>query len=114
MPQDIEQIDIEGGSGNIYLEVDPSVHRNMYLYGGPGDNTLIGGSGQDTLVGGPGSSVIEGGPGDSDLYGGDGPSPDGIPLDSVGGGTATEQTLTPGRNTLSPAPATIISTPTGA
>ena len=99
MPADVEQVALEGGPGNNLIQVDPSVTRNMFLYGGPGNNTLIGGSGSDTLVGGPGSSVIYGGTGDSILYGGDMPSQDAPPqLDSSG--TVTPHQETPGHNTL--------------
>src|SRR5262249_30586110 len=69
LPDDVEQIALEGGNGNNRIVVDPSVHRNMFLYGGPGHNTLQAGSGNDTLVGGPGSSVLYGGTGDDVIYG---------------------------------------------
>jgi Ca2+-binding RTX toxin-like protein len=69
LPDDVEQIALEGGNGNNRIAVDSSVHRNLFLYGGPGHNTLQAGSGNDTLVGGPGSSLLEGGTGDDVIYG---------------------------------------------
>jgi Ca2+-binding RTX toxin-like protein len=99
LPPDVGQVAIEGGPGNNFIQVDPSVTRNMFLYGGPGHNTLMAGSGSDTLVGGPGSSVLYGGIGDDFLYGGDMPAQDQQPvLDSAG--TVTDHQPAPGRNTL--------------
>ena len=76
MPPDVEGIALEGGPENNQITVDPSVTTGVYVYGGPGNNTIYGGSGSDTLVGGLGSSVIYGGTGDSVLYGGDMPAQD--------------------------------------
>ncbi len=58
---DIQNVAIEGGTGDNVIRVDPSVTRNMYLFGGPGSNTLMAGSGSDTLVAGTGTSVLYGG-----------------------------------------------------
>jgi Ca2+-binding RTX toxin-like protein len=99
MPPDVEQVALEGGPGNNLIQVSPSVTRNMFLYGGPGHNTLMAGSGNDTLVGGPGSSLLYGGTGNDVLYGGDMPSQDTQPLlDSSG--TVTSHQLAAGHNTL--------------
>ena len=54
MPSDVEQVALEGGPANNIIQADSSVTRDMFLYGGQGNNTLIGGSGNDTLVGGSG------------------------------------------------------------
>ena len=95
VPADVEQVALEGGPGNNVIQVDPSVTRDMFLYGGPGDNTIYGGSGNDTLVGGPGSSVLYGGTGNDILYGGDMPSQDQQPmLDPAG--TVTPHQQAPG------------------
>ena len=40
---------LKGGSGNTWIQVDPSVTLNALIYGGPGQNTLIGGGGNDTI-----------------------------------------------------------------
>jgi Ca2+-binding RTX toxin-like protein len=99
MPPDVEDVALEGGPGDNLIQVDPSVTRNLFLYGGPGHNTLMGGSGNDTLVGGPGSSVIYGGSGDDVIYGGDMPTQDLRPvLDPYG--TITDRVLPPEHNTL--------------
>ena len=97
VPPDVEQVALEGGPGNNLIQVDRSVTRDMFLYGGPGNNTLIGGSGNDTLVGEPGNSVLWGGPGDSILYGGDLPSQDGVQYVS---GTLTSNPQATGNSTL--------------
>ncbi|HEX4609043.1 MAG TPA: invasin domain 3-containing protein, partial [Urbifossiella sp.] len=76
LPPDIPNVELEGGSGDNWIQVDPSVTRNMHLYGGSGKNTLMAGSGNDTLVAGPGQSVLYGGTGDDFLYGGDEPTHD--------------------------------------
>ena len=99
MPTDIEQVAVEGGPGDNVIKVDPSVSRDMYLYGGPGNNTIMGGSGNDTLVGGPGSSLLEGGSGDDVLYGGDLPAQDAQPQLDSSGNVATH-TQAAGNNTL--------------
>ena len=96
MPDDVEQVALEGGPNNNIIQADRSVTRNMFLYGGPGNNTLIGGSGNDTLVGGPGNSVLWGGPGNDVLYGGDMPSQNTTPYF----GTATVVPQTPGNSTI--------------
>ncbi len=108
LPPDIANIDLAGGPGNNWIQVDPSVTRNLYLYGGPGHNTLMAGSGNDTtggasgsdtLVAGPGTAVLYGGAGDDILYGGDGPTQD-APPDLSKYGTATPITTTEGHDTL--------------
>ena len=99
MPDDVEQVALEGGPNNNVIQVDRSVNRNMFLYGGPGNNTLIGGSGNDTLVGGPGNSVLWGGPGNVVLYGGDMPSQNTTPLSNIFGATSIAP-ATPGNSTI--------------
>ena len=53
LPGDIPNIQLEGGPGNNWIQVDPSVTRNVTIYGGPGYNVLMAGSGNDTLIAGP-------------------------------------------------------------
>ncbi len=67
----INNIQLEGGPGNNWIQVDPSVTRSITLYGGPGYNVLMAGSGNDTLIAGPGSGVLYGGTGSDTLSGGD-------------------------------------------
>src|SRR5205807_1341542 len=69
MPPGIDNVALEGGPGDNVIQVDPSVTLNMYLYGGPGHNTLMAGSGNDTLVAGSGTAVLHGGSGNDVLYG---------------------------------------------
>jgi Ca2+-binding RTX toxin-like protein len=45
---------------------------NVYLVGGPDDDTLSGGDGDDELFGRGGNDVLHGGPGNDILHGGDG------------------------------------------
>jgi len=74
LPSGISQIDLQGGQANNWIQVDPSVTHNMYLYGGPGSNTLMAGSGNDTLIAGTGTAVLYGGSGEDLLYGSDTPA----------------------------------------
>ena len=74
LPGDIPNIQLEGGPGNNFIQVDPSVTRNVTIYGGPGYNVLMAGSGNDNLIAGPGTAVLYGGTGDDTLYGGDLPN----------------------------------------
>ncbi len=76
LPGDIPNIQLEGGPGNNFIQVDPSVTRNVTIYGGPGYNVLMAGSGDDNLIAGPGTAVLYGGTGDDTLYGGDLPTQD--------------------------------------
>jgi Ca2+-binding RTX toxin-like protein len=72
----INNIQLEGGPGNNLIAVDPSVTRDVTIYGGPGQNVLMAGSGNDALIAGPGTAVLYGGIGDDTLYGGDLPTED--------------------------------------
>ena len=72
----INNIQLEGGPGNNFIQVDPSVTRDVTIYGGPGYNVLMAGSGNDTLIAGPGTAVLYGGSGQDTLYGGDLPTQD--------------------------------------
>jgi hypothetical protein len=56
-------IRIEGGDGNDFITVDPSVTIEAVLYGGAGDDTLAGGAGNDRLYAGAGKDVLNGGAG---------------------------------------------------
>jgi Ca2+-binding RTX toxin-like protein len=76
LPGNIPNIQLEGGPGNNLIQVDPSVTRDVTIYGGPGHNVLMAGSGNDTLIAGPGTAVLYGGTGDDALYGGDLPTQD--------------------------------------
>ncbi len=76
LPPDVANLALEGGPGNNWLQVAPSVCQNVYLFGGPNDNTLMAGSGNDTLIAGTGTSVLYGGRGSDVLYGGDLPQQD--------------------------------------
>ncbi len=76
LPGDIPSIQLEAGPGNNLIQVDPSVTRNVTMYGGPGYNVLMAGSGNDTLIAGPGTAVLYGGTGQDTLYGGDLPTQD--------------------------------------
>ncbi len=100
LPADVANVALEGGPGDNWIQVDPSVTRNMYLYGGPGRNTLMAGSGSDTLVAGPGTSVLYGGSGDDLLYGGDLPSQDVPPPLSTAGQPTQKANPTEGHDTL--------------
>jgi Ca2+-binding RTX toxin-like protein len=80
MPPGVANLELEGGPGNNWIQVDPSVNENISMYGGPGNNTLIAGSGNDTLVAGSGTSVLYGGAGSDVLYGGDLPQQDATPV----------------------------------
>ncbi len=71
LPGDINNIELEGGPGNNFIQVDPSVTRDVTIYGGPGNNVLMAGSGDDTLIAGTGTAVLYGGTGDDTLYGGE-------------------------------------------
>jgi Ca2+-binding RTX toxin-like protein len=70
LPEDVERVALLGGYGDNKIQLDPSIQRGIFLYGGTGHNTLLAGSGNDTLVGGPGSSTLYGGKGNDVLYGG--------------------------------------------
>ncbi len=85
MPPGTANLELDGGPGDNWIQVDPAVTQNVILYGGPGHNTLMAGSGSDTLVAGPGSGVLYGGSGDDVLYGGNLPGQD-VP---TGGATGT-------------------------
>ncbi len=85
LPPETTNLELDGGPGNNWIQVDPAVTQNVILYGGAGNNTLMAGSGSDTLVAGPGSSVLYGGTGDDVLYGGNIPGQD-VP---TGGATGT-------------------------
>jgi len=100
MPADVEQVALEGGPGNDVIKVAPSVTRDMFLYGGPGQNTLYAGSGNDILVAGPGNAVLYGGTGDDVLYGGDMPTQDQQPLLDTFGQVTQQQQPTEGNDTL--------------
>jgi Ca2+-binding RTX toxin-like protein len=76
LPVETTNLELMGGSGNNWIQVDPAVTQDVILYGGPGNNTLIAGSGNDTLVAGSGTSVLYGGSGDDVLYGSDLPGQD--------------------------------------
>ncbi|HUY31344.1 MAG TPA: hypothetical protein VMV69_01080 [Pirellulales bacterium] len=79
LPGDIANIQLEGGPGNNWIDVDPSVTRDATLYGGPGYNVLMSGSGNDALIAGPGKAVLYGGTGQDTFYAGDLPSQDVAP-----------------------------------
>ncbi len=61
-------LDISGGNGNDRIEVSSDLAISAYLYGGPGDDTLIGGSGDDFLAGGEGVDSVRGSAGNDVLY----------------------------------------------
>jgi Ca2+-binding RTX toxin-like protein len=85
--QNVDSIDITGGSGNDNLIGTSGDDR---LDGGAGDDTLTGGGGNDTLIGGAGNDNLTGGGGNDTLIGGDG-------LDTaVYTGTSTDYTFTVG------------------
>ena len=72
---------IKSGEGNDYVDVDESVHSNLILDGGGGNDTVLGGGGNDTVSGGAGDDLVFGGggrdsvfgnEGDDKLYGGEG------------------------------------------
>ena len=100
LPAAIAHIDLQGGPGSNLIQVDPSVTRNMHLYGGPGNNTLMAGSGNDTLVAGSGTAVLYGGTGDCLLYGGDEPGQDVVPAASPAFTATYNATPTDGNDTL--------------
>jgi Ca2+-binding RTX toxin-like protein len=79
LPGGIPNIQLEGGPGNNLIQVDPSVTRNVTMYGGPDYNVLMAGSGNDILIAGPGTAVLYGGTGQDTLYGSDLPSQDAPP-----------------------------------
>jgi Ca2+-binding RTX toxin-like protein len=76
LPPKTANLELDGGAGDNWIQVDPAVSQNVILYGGAGHNTLMAGSGNDTLVAGPGSSILYGGSGDDVLYGGNIPGQD--------------------------------------
>ena len=100
LPDDIANVDLDGGAGNNWIQVDPDVDLNMYLYGGPGNNTLMAGSGNDTLVAGPGTSVLYGGTGNDILYGGDSPSLQQTPQVGADGTETSRSGVIEGNDTL--------------
>ena len=93
LPGDIPNVQLEAGPGNNFIQVDPSVTRDVTIYGGPGYNVLMAGSGNDTLIAGPGTAVLYGGTGDDTLYGGDLPTQDVAPTAADPARTVTNNTV---------------------
>ncbi len=74
-------LSIKSGEGNDYIDVDESVHSDLILDGGGGNDTVLGGGGNDIVSGGTGDDLVYGGggrdhvfgnAGDDELYGGEG------------------------------------------
>jgi Ca2+-binding RTX toxin-like protein len=63
---------ILGGEGDDRIEVDESVHANLNLAGGAGDDTILGGAGNDNIHGGAGDDDIDGRAGNDTIRGGAG------------------------------------------
>jgi uncharacterized repeat protein (TIGR01451 family) len=63
-----------GQAGNNYIYVSPQVTLPAFLYGGPGNDTLVAGGGNSVLVGGAGKNTLRSGPGSNILISGLGSS----------------------------------------
>jgi Ca2+-binding RTX toxin-like protein len=59
-----------GQAANNYISVSPQITLPAFLYGGPGNNTLIAGGGNSVLVGGTGNNTLLSGHGDNILIAG--------------------------------------------
>jgi Ca2+-binding RTX toxin-like protein len=64
------RIVVYGQDGDDKIKVDAGITTSAWLYGGPGNDTLIGGTGADVLVGGSDDDMLEGGRGRDILLGG--------------------------------------------
>lgn len=69
LDNDIEIIGMTGLKGNDRLIVDPSVQRDVVLFGGDGNDELQGGGGRDILWGGDGDDTLKGGADNDELHG---------------------------------------------
>ena len=76
----VRRIVINARAGNDYVQLT-NVSLPAFIFGGPGNDTLVGGSGPDTflgqagddsLVGMGGNDLLDGGPGTNIIQGGDG------------------------------------------
>jgi len=61
-----------GQAGNDYIYVSPLITLPAFLYGGPGNNTLVAGGGNSVLVGGAGNDTLRSGRGRNIRIGGAG------------------------------------------
>ncbi|HEY8505105.1 MAG TPA: CAP domain-containing protein, partial [Gemmataceae bacterium] len=68
----VRLVSVLAGPGDDVVSVAPEVAAPVWLFGGPGDDTLTGGGGADQFYGGDGDDVLDGGPGDDTLFGGRG------------------------------------------
>jgi hypothetical protein len=66
----VQQIRVDGSSGNDQIIVDANLTVPCQLLGGKGNDTITAGSGDDTVDGGVGNDSIRGGPGNDWLLGG--------------------------------------------
>lgn len=69
---DLEGLQIEGGSGDDRIELAADVLYGWRIYGGGGKDTIDGGSGSDELHGEGGDDTLRGNGGVDALYGGSG------------------------------------------
>jgi Ca2+-binding RTX toxin-like protein len=85
-----------GKGGNDNINIDLSISRTVFAFGGDGKDTISSGSGNDVLVGNAGNDSIKGNAGRDLLFGGDGADKlDGGSSDDilVAGGTSVDNDL---------------------
>jgi Ca2+-binding RTX toxin-like protein len=92
---DIDQINIQGGQGNDFIEIDAgkkNINMPTRIYGSGGDDTLIGGAAKDRFYGGSQNDIIQGNNGRDVIYGeaGDDTIDGGGGSDAIFGGTGND------------------------
>jgi uncharacterized repeat protein (TIGR01451 family) len=91
------RIVVYGGAGDDKIEVVGTLTRDVYFYGGAGNDSLSGGNGNDVLVGGDGNDTLVGNLGSDILIGGAGND---TLVGGVVGAATTDQNILIGDSTV--------------